>query len=72
MPVQTVSWHFDADVVSRYSLAVVCTDSRPGGADTDNTVITLIPNQAPVITNIPGMKAKKCVHDSLTLLFYTY
>ena len=60
LPAQDSTWRFDADNVAQYTITATCNDGKPGGTDTDTMVITLNPNLAPQITNLPR-KFETCV-----------
>ena len=55
LPTQDTTWWFDAAAVSQYVITARCDDGKTGGVDTAQSVISLVPNLAPVITNLPRM-----------------
>jgi len=54
LPVQSSTWRFDVDTVASYTITVTCDDGKTGGTVTGTSVISLTPNLAPSITNMPG------------------
>ena len=54
LPVQSSTWRFDVDTVASYTITVTCDDGKTGGTVTGTSVVSLTPNLAPSITNMPG------------------
>jgi len=50
---QNDTWRFDTSVTDQYRITVTCDDGKTGGTTTATTLISLLSNQAPVISNVP-------------------
>ena len=55
LPAQDSTWWFNAGVVSQYVITARCDDGKAGGVDTAQSVISLVLNLVPEITNLPRM-----------------